>query len=98
MQVVHGGSVGEHHQVKTVRSSQRTYVRADIEEVEETNLMLSDIVKSNYYSYSLYSARVEGREAPDDALRGKCVAGAHKGYIDNIFPLTAGRKSLDAAI
>ncbi|MGZ4912253.1 MAG: hypothetical protein ACXVI3_02350 [Halobacteriota archaeon] len=50
MQVVHGGSVGEHHQVKTVRSSQRTYVRADIKEVEETNLMLSDIVKSNYYS------------------------------------------------
>jgi len=98
MQVVHGASVGEHHQVKTVRSSQRTYVRADIKEVEEANLILSDIVKSDYYSYGLYSACVEGLEAPDDAVRGKYMAEDHNGHIDDIFPLTAGRKSLDAVI
>ncbi|MGZ4904643.1 MAG: hypothetical protein ACXVIF_01950 [Halobacteriota archaeon] len=42
---------------------------------------LSEIVKSNYCYYELYSGCVKGLELPSDAVCGKCVAEAHSAII-----------------
>ncbi len=41
------------------------------------DVKLSDIVKTTYCYYDLYSGCVKGLETPNDAVCGKCVAAAH---------------------